>query len=102
MDAERQIQFKSVINFKIEEIKKLINCENDFFDEINIRFTESQKRRISALKEALSRLEEGSFGKCCECEEPIPEKRLMVSPESMLCIRCQEKLERKSRLKGQV
>ena len=30
------------------------------------------------------------FGRCTECEEPIPEKRLELMPYVELCVECQQ------------
>jgi DnaK suppressor protein len=42
------------------------------------------------VSEALQRLEDGSYGVCAECDEPINEKRLAAIPWAKYCIRCQE------------
>ncbi len=39
---------------------------------------------------ALKRIEEGEFGKCVECEEPISPKRLASAPWTNYCLRCQD------------
>jgi len=54
------------------------------------------KRRAN-LREALRRLRDGSYGHCGDCDEPIPEKRLLAMPEATLCVPCQEQRERGSR-----
>ena len=40
----------------------------------------SQKLRIKKIK----------YGVCEKCGKPIPQKRLIVSPEAKLCMKCQE------------
>ena len=40
------------------------------------------------LERALAKLEEGSYGRCDSCGEPIAPGRLEVAPESALCIGC--------------
>ncbi|MEO8098718.1 MAG: TraR/DksA family transcriptional regulator [Acidobacteriota bacterium] len=50
----------------------------------------------SLLKEALARIDNGTFGNCTECEEPISERRLNALPWAKLCIRCQEAEDSKS------
>ena len=45
---------------------------------------------LRSAREALRRIEEGSFGSCQECEEDIHPKRLAAVPWASLCIRCQE------------
>jgi DnaK suppressor protein len=43
------------------------------------------------VKGALRRVEEGTFGTCLNCEEPISVKRLQAVPWAELCLRCQER-----------
>ena len=44
-------------------------------------------REITA---ALLRIEQGSYGICLECEEPISPKRLDAVPWARYCVKCQE------------
>jgi DnaK suppressor protein len=44
---------------------------------------------LSKTDAALQRLEEGSYGICERCSEPIPWQRLEVLPMSRLCTPCQ-------------
>jgi RNA polymerase-binding transcription factor DksA len=41
--------------------------------------------RLSNVKEALSRIETGNYGKCSVCGNEIEEDRLEVSPEASTC-----------------
>ena len=50
-------------------------------------------RQIDA---ALVRIDEGTYGTCRDCEDPIPEKRLRVLPWAILCLGCQERHERQN------
>ncbi len=43
---------------------------------------------LQRIKGALSRIEEGEFGYCSECAEPIAAKRLEVDPAASQCIKC--------------
>ena len=52
-------------------------------------------QRLRAIENALQRIEEGTYGYCEECGEPIEEGRLLAKPFAVLCVRCQEKKERK-------
>jgi DnaK suppressor protein len=40
------------------------------------------------LRRALAKVEEGSYGRCDRCGEPIAPARLEAVPESVLCIDC--------------
>lgn len=44
-----------------------------------------EARRIKA---ALMRIEEGHYGTCSSCSEPVGEKRLEAVPDAALCIKC--------------
>ena len=57
----------------------------------------SERRFLVTVNEALDRLEQGEFGDCLNCEEPIGRKRLEALPWARLCIDCQE-LEEKGKL----
>ena len=46
----------------------------------------------SQLERALAKIDNPDFGLCRECEEPIPTARLMVLPETDLCVQCAENM----------
>ena len=43
------------------------------------------------VKGALRRMEDGTYGTCRSCEEPISVKRLQAVPWAELCLHCQER-----------
>ena len=45
------------------------------------------------LENALTTIDHPDFGRCRECEEPIPLARLKVLPEADLCVPCAEAIE---------
>jgi RNA polymerase-binding protein DksA len=45
---------------------------------------------IESIRAAIQRLENGSYGVCVECGEPIAEARLKALPVALLCIDCAE------------
>ncbi len=40
----------------------------------------NQRRLLDEVKQALKRLDEGTYGRCSTCGHPIPEKRLEALP----------------------
>lgn len=48
---------------------------------------------LTAIDAALRRLDEGSYGTCESCAEPIPWGRLEVLPMTSLCTDCQFRAE---------
>lgn len=51
---------------------------------------------MRALRQALARLDDGSYGLCEECGQPIGASRLLARPEARLCIDCQTRAERRA------
>ena len=60
-----------------------INAKN--MSEANLR---NARQRIKKLEDALKRVDDEEFGICVRCERDIPIKRLMLMPESRVCVRC--------------
>ncbi|GAA5040992.1 DnaK suppressor protein [Thermocatellispora tengchongensis] len=51
--------------------------------------------QLKAVTEALARLDEGRYGRCVDCDKPVPEGRLEARPEAARCVQCQSRLERR-------
>lgn len=58
--------------------------------EFAVRHLESKSTRLREARAALQRIDDGVFGICLECDEPIGLRRLNALPAAALCIRCQE------------
>ena len=56
----------------------------------------AKARRVLVL-DALVRLDNGSYGVCVDCGQPVPEGRLEVKPEAARCLICQSKRDRQRR-----
>ena len=48
---------------------------------------------VRQLRSAMERLDDGSYGICLQCEEPISPKRLKAVPWAEFCINCQETVD---------
>ena len=44
--------------------------------------------RLQRIDAALKRIDDGSYGECLECGEPIPPRRLEIDPAVPLCVSC--------------
>lgn len=49
---------------------------------------------LQMIRQALSRIEDRSYGSCIHCESPIQQKRLEAVPWAIHCIECQGLLEK--------
>lgn len=61
--------------------------------ELAIRNLDRESQLLRMVKLALQRMDEGSYGICLHCEEPINPKRLAAVPWAPYCIRCQEAID---------
>jgi len=65
----------------------------DLEREMGISLQEMRNRERQLIEEALSSLQEGTYGLCAECGEEISEKRLQALPFARYCINCQSRSE---------
>jgi DnaK suppressor protein len=73
-----------------------VESDRDFL----LRMRDRERKLIMKIREALDRIETGTYGLCEECDEEISEQRLMARPVATLCIDCktlQEEDERRRR-----
>jgi DnaK suppressor protein len=75
-------------------------ASSEYLQSFNFRLRGREKAHLKKLEHALRKIDEGSFGICEECEEPISKKRLEARPETTLCIRCKEDQERDEKAFG--
>lgn len=54
---------------------------------------------LAAIRFALQRMDDGTYGVCQSCDNEISEKRLAAVPWAMYCIHCQESIDRESQMK---
>ena len=65
---------------------------------LELRTRDRQRKLISKIDSALSRIEDGTYGYCEETGEPISLKRLDARPIATLSIEAQERHERRERV----
>ncbi len=71
--------------------EQAVELEND---ETMVALEDELYELLKAVDDALVRLEEGSYGICTECGEPIAEARLDALPAARMCIDCASVMER--------
>jgi len=72
----------------------------EYNQSFEFRLRGRDKSLLGKLDLALKKIEDGTFGSCESCDEPIGKKRLEARPETSLCIRCKEDQERDERTFG--
>jgi len=123
MDQEKLLYFKGLLEGQlrilIQEAEKTVNGmvqepNGDFPDPTDraslesdrnflLRIKDRERKLITKVKEALERIDTGTYGICESCGKPISEKRLIARPVTTECIECkteEEQKERSERLRG--
>jgi RNA polymerase-binding transcription factor DksA len=52
---------------------------------------QTQDELLQAIREAIDRIDQGTYGQCAACGQPIPQARLRAMPYALRCIDCEEK-----------
>jgi DnaK suppressor protein len=121
MDQEKLLYFKGLLEGRlhdlVEEAGKACSDmrhenDGDFPDPTDraslesdrnflLRIKDRERKLIQKVKEALDRIDNGTFGICESCGRPISEKRLMARPVTTLCIECKTEREDQERVERQ-
>ncbi len=72
------------------------SLESDRNFELRIR--DRERMLINKIRQALERIEDGTFGLCETCEEEIGAERLRARPVTTLCIDCKTEQERQEKI----
>ena len=72
-------------------------ASSEYMQSFTLRLRGRERFLLQKIETALKKMDEGEYGMCVECEEPISVKRLEARPETELCIRCKEDQERQER-----
>jgi DnaK suppressor protein len=60
---------------------------------LNISLQDTELEEYNRIRQALKMIEQGTYGICIDCEQPISEKRLKLYPNATRCLVCQELVE---------
>lgn len=60
---------------------------------IKISLQDAELDEYNKIVKALEMIDEGTYGICVDCGQPISEKRLKLFPNATRCLKCQEILE---------
>lgn len=56
------------------------------------------QKRLAETDHALKRIEEGLYGQCESCGIEIDPDRLIILPETTMCVRCREEADRRAQI----
>ena len=75
---------------RVGRLSRMDAMQSQAMSQASGRRRELMLRKISAT---LERIDNGDYGMCRSCEEPIDPKRLEFDPTAILCIECATKAE---------
>src|SRR5712692_111911 len=67
---------------------------NAYTKELMMSMSTNDRQLLESIDAALLRIEDGLYGKCIHCGQPIQEKRLEAVPWARYCLRCADLNER--------
>jgi RNA polymerase-binding protein DksA len=74
----------------------MADVATDNYDrEFSLGLASNERRAFYELDDALKKIEEGTFGICEDCKSLIAKNRLKAVPSARLCVKCQEKREKR-------
>jgi DnaK suppressor protein len=89
---------KHEIELPSEELPDEMDLASSVYEQnLSLRLRGRERGLLEKIDAAIVRLEEGIFGECQECGDPIGDARLRARPVTTLCIRCKEEQEEKER-----
>ena len=116
---KKREEFKKLLNERIEDLltdaNKTVSGMTDAAENypdptdratlesdrnFELRIRDRERKLIGKIKDALQRIDDGTFGICEDCGEEISEERLKARPVTTLCIDCKTKQEKDERVKG--
>jgi DnaK suppressor protein len=101
LDKEREL-LKGITRFELDGRGAEIVGAQDMADQADSCYTKeslfqqssSARDLLILVQAALRRDNEGDFGLCVECGEPVQKKRLEAVPWAQHCVACQELQEK--------
>lgn len=81
--AEIQETLKEPEDDDIEE--RAVDLDDD---EVLERLSMASRDEAQMILAALTRIDDGTYGRCVSCGKSIPEARLRALPETSTCLRC--------------
>ncbi len=55
----------------------------------------NERDKLAQIERALARIDDGTYGVCESCENPIGKMRVMAFPRATLCMTCKQREERR-------
>ena len=108
MEAERISYFRKRLESLSKEVTEALNASKDSTNVVELdtafgrlsrmgamqnqqmalELRRRQENQVLRIKNALKRMDQGRYGLCGKCKQPIADERLEGSPDVVMCVRC--------------
>ncbi|MDE0777935.1 MAG: TraR/DksA C4-type zinc finger protein [Nocardioides sp.] len=68
---------------------------SSFERDYEITLLGNERDKVAQIDRALARIDDGTYGVCESCGQPIGKMRLMAFPRATLCMTCKQREERR-------
>lgn len=92
-EALRQVGGEASGNLSNAPVHPADLGSDTFEQEVSMSLLQNEERTLEEIAAALTRMEQGTFGRCEECRKPIPRERLQAVPYARHCVDCAKRLE---------
>jgi len=99
LDAEKTVSEMTNGKENYPDPNDRASLESDRNFELRIR--DRERKLIAKMREAIQRIDDGTYGICVLCGCDISEKRLIARPVTTQCIECKTKQEKLEKMKGE-
>lgn len=105
LDAIKQelISRKNDLDQKLTQLNEKVTDEREMdpadqaasstMEQLKSSFQNTELDEYRNIELAIDKIDDGSYGICLDCGEPIQDKRLRLYPNASRCLRCQEAVE---------
>ncbi len=74
----------------------MADVATDSYDrEFSMGLASNERQLLYEFDDAMKKIEDGTFGVCEDCKDLISKSRLKAVPYARMCIKCQEKKEKR-------
>lgn len=93
LDAELAELYSQKVTGEVQDIGD--QASSSSLETLKISLQDAEIEEYNRILKALEMIEDGTYGTCFDCGQPISEKRLKLYPNATRCLLCQEQLEEK-------
>jgi len=92
-EAKRTLDNDMVVPSE-ERMDEVDQASREYMQAFSFRLRGRERFLMGKIDKALTKIGDGEYGRCEECDEPVSLKRLQARPEAQLCIQCKEAQEK--------